>query len=53
MQRRGKTPTAGFEHMSQFQAALDKFEPSTRAEAFAWRNPARLQRADPVPGASD
>lgn len=32
MQRRGKTPTAGFEHMSQFQAALDKFEPGTEGQ---------------------
>jgi hypothetical protein len=32
MQRRGQIPTAGFEHMSRFQAVLDKFEPSTEGQ---------------------
>ena len=29
LQRRGQIPTAGIEHMSRFQAVLDKFEPVT------------------------
>jgi hypothetical protein len=32
LQRRGKTPTAGFAHMSRFQAVLDKFEPATEGQ---------------------
>jgi hypothetical protein len=28
LQRRGKTPTAGFAHMTRFQATLTKFEPT-------------------------
>ena len=32
LQRRGKTPTAGFEHMNRFQAVLDKFEPATEGQ---------------------
>jgi Protein of unknown function (DUF4239) len=30
--RRGKIPTAGLEHMTRFQAALDKFEPVTEGQ---------------------
>jgi hypothetical protein len=32
LQRRGQTPTAGFAHMSRFQAVLDKFEPTTEGQ---------------------
>jgi hypothetical protein len=32
LQRRGKVPTGGFEHMSRFQAVLDKFEPATESQ---------------------
>ena len=32
VQRQGKVPTAGFEHMSRFQAVLDKFEPATEGQ---------------------
>jgi hypothetical protein len=32
LQRRGQIPTAGVEHMSRFQAVLDKFEPSTEGQ---------------------
>ena len=32
LQRRGQTPTAGIEHMSRFQAVLDKFEPATEGQ---------------------
>jgi hypothetical protein len=32
LQRRGKTPTAGFQHMTRFQAALNKFEPATEGQ---------------------
>jgi hypothetical protein len=32
LQRQGKIPTAGFEHMSRFQAVLDKFEPTTEGQ---------------------
>ena len=32
LQRRGKVPTLGFEHMSRFQAVLDKFEPATEGQ---------------------
>lgn len=32
LQRRGQTPTAGFEHMSRFQAVLDKFEPASEGQ---------------------
>jgi len=32
MQRKGKTPTAGFVHMTRFQAALNKFEPATEGQ---------------------
>ena len=32
LQRQGKIPTAGFEHMSRFQAVLDKFEPATEGQ---------------------
>jgi hypothetical protein len=32
LQRRGKIPTAGIEHMSRFQAVLDKFEPATEGQ---------------------
>ena len=32
LQRRGKVPTGGFEHMSRFQAVLDKFEPTTEGQ---------------------
>jgi hypothetical protein len=30
--RQGKIPTAGIEHMSRFQAVLDKFEPTTEGQ---------------------
>jgi hypothetical protein len=30
--RQGKIPTAGIEHMSRFQAMLDKFEPATEGQ---------------------
>ena len=55
LQRRGKTPTAGFAHMTRFQAALAKFEPATEgqkilhAETFRAYNfliQARRQRLD-------
>lgn len=32
LQRQGRTPTAGIEHMSRFQAVLDKFEPVTEGQ---------------------
>jgi len=32
LQQRGKIPTAGVEHMSRFQAVLDKFEPATEGQ---------------------
>jgi len=32
LQRRGQIPTAGVEHMSRFQAVLDKFEPATEGQ---------------------
>lgn len=32
LQRRGKVPTGGFEHMTRFQAVLDKFEPATEGQ---------------------
>jgi len=32
LQRQGKIPTAGIEHMSRFQASLTKFEPKTEGE---------------------
>ena len=32
MQQRGQIPTAGLEHMSRFQAVLDKFEPTTEGQ---------------------
>lgn len=32
MQRRGQIPSAGVEHMSRFQAVLDKFEPATEGQ---------------------
>lgn len=32
LQRLGKIPTAGIEHMSRFQAVLDKFEPTTEGQ---------------------
>jgi hypothetical protein len=32
LQRRGKIPTAGIEHMNRFQAVLDKFEPATEGQ---------------------
>ena len=32
LQRRGKIPTAGIEHMSRFQAVLDTFEPGTEGQ---------------------
>ena len=32
LQRRGQVPTAGVEHMSRFQAVLDKFEPGTEGQ---------------------
>jgi hypothetical protein len=32
LQGRGQTPTAGFAHMSRFQAVLDKFEPATEGQ---------------------
>ena len=32
MQRQGKIPTAGFAHMTRFQAILDKFEPATEGQ---------------------
>ena len=32
LQRQGKTPTAGFAHMTHFQAVLNKFEPSTEGQ---------------------
>jgi hypothetical protein len=32
LQRRGQVPTAGIEHMSSFQALLDKFEPATEGQ---------------------
>jgi len=32
LQRRGQIPTAGVEHMSNFQAVLDKFEPATEGQ---------------------
>jgi hypothetical protein len=32
LQRRGKTPTAGFALMTSFQAALNKFEPATEGQ---------------------
>ena len=32
LMRKGKTPTAGFEHMTRFQAALNKFEPATEGQ---------------------
>jgi hypothetical protein len=32
LQRRGKIPSAGIEHMSRFQSVLDKFEPATEGQ---------------------
>jgi Protein of unknown function (DUF4239) len=32
LQRRGQIPTAGVEHMTRFQAVLDKFEPATEGQ---------------------
>ena len=32
LQRKGKTPTAGFAHMTRFQAALNRFEPATEGQ---------------------
>lgn len=32
MQRRGEIPTAGIEHMSRFQAVLDRFEPASEGQ---------------------
>ena len=32
LQRRGKVPGAGIEHMTRFQATLDKFEPATEGQ---------------------
>jgi hypothetical protein len=32
VQRRGQIPTAGVEHMSRFQAVLNKFEPATEGQ---------------------
>ena len=32
LQRQGKIPTAGVEHMSRFQAVLDTFEPATEGQ---------------------
>ena len=32
LQRRGKTPTAGFAHMTRFQAVLNSFEPATEGQ---------------------
>jgi len=32
LQRRGEVPMAGVEHMSRFQAVLDKFEPATEGQ---------------------
>jgi len=32
LQQRGQTPTAGIEHMSRFQAVLDKFEPASEGQ---------------------
>jgi hypothetical protein len=32
LQRRGKIPTAGIEHMNRFQAVLDRFEPATEGQ---------------------
>ena len=32
LQRQGKIPTAGVEHMSRFQSVLDKFEPATEGQ---------------------
>lgn len=32
LQRRGQIPTAGVQHMSRFQAVLDKFEPATEGQ---------------------
>src|SRR6476469_6748599 len=32
LQRRGQIPTAGVQHMSNFQAVLDKFEPATEGQ---------------------
>lgn len=32
LQRQGKIPTAGVEHMSRFQSVLDKFEPTTEGQ---------------------
>lgn len=32
LQRQGKIPVAGIEHMSRFQAVLDKFEPATEGQ---------------------
>jgi len=32
LQRRGELPTAGVQHMSSFQAVLDKFEPATEGQ---------------------
>jgi hypothetical protein len=57
LQRRGKVPRGGFEHMTRFQATLDQFEPVTEGQkllhgetlrAYNLLIQARRQRLDAV-----
>jgi hypothetical protein len=57
LQRQGKIPTAGIEHMGRFQSVLDKFEPATEGQkllhgetlrAYNQLIQARRQRLDAV-----